>query len=194
VSRARETLPAAYFDRLYATDSDPWRFASSDYEAAKYTATLAALSKARYRSALEVGCSIGVLTSQLALRCDHLIAVDTAATALDQARRRCAAQTWTAFARLFVPGQWPVGSFDLILLSEIVYYLTPADVERLADRASGSLRVSGEILLVHWTGPTDYPLSGDAAAEALIAATDPFLRVVRQQREEAYRLDLLARR
>src|ERR1700744_4973631 len=58
-----------YFDLLYAQRSDPWDFATSPYEAAKYAATLAALPKPRYKNALELGCSIGVLTQQLAPRC-----------------------------------------------------------------------------------------------------------------------------
>ena len=64
--RAEETMTPAYFDQLYAVDDDPWQLATSDYEQAKYARTLAALPRSRYGSALEVGCSIGVLTTQLA--------------------------------------------------------------------------------------------------------------------------------
>ena len=64
--RPARSLPTAYFDRKYAFDPDPWGFATSAYEADKYRATLAALPRARYRRALEVGCSIGVLTERLA--------------------------------------------------------------------------------------------------------------------------------
>ena len=53
-----------------------------------------------------------------------------------------------------------------------------------------SLAPGGEVLLVHWTGATDYPLSGDAATEAVLAAA-PFAAVMRQSRAEQYRLDLL---
>src|SRR5690349_510198 len=56
------SLPAAYFDALYTKEKDPWRFASSPYEQAKYAATLQALPVARFTDALEIGCSIGVLT------------------------------------------------------------------------------------------------------------------------------------
>ncbi|MFC7609312.1 SAM-dependent methyltransferase [Teichococcus aestuarii] len=65
------SLPAAYFEALYAADPDPWRFRDSAYEAGKYAATLAALERPRYGRVLEVGCSIGVLTKQLAGRCDR---------------------------------------------------------------------------------------------------------------------------
>jgi hypothetical protein len=79
MSRADRTLEPAYFDNVYAADSDPWKFASSAYERDKYAATLAAFPKPRYASAFEIGCSIGVLTSALAPRCDALLAVDAAA-------------------------------------------------------------------------------------------------------------------
>ena len=62
-----------------------------------------------------------------------------------------------------MPAQWPEGSFDLILLSEVVYFLDGDDVEHLAARVRGCLRPGGDVVLVHWTGETDYPLSGDAA-------------------------------
>ncbi|MDX1541958.1 MAG: SAM-dependent methyltransferase, partial [Geminicoccaceae bacterium] len=76
--RPRQSLPASYFDEKYAADPDPWAFATSAYEAAKYQATLDALPRARYGSALELGCSIGVLTERLAARCTSLLALDVA--------------------------------------------------------------------------------------------------------------------
>ena len=81
------SLPAAYFAALYQADADPWRFASSDYERRKYAATLAALPRRAYRREFEVGCSIGVLTSQLARRCEHLLAVDVVDTAWSRPMR-----------------------------------------------------------------------------------------------------------
>ena len=73
----------------------------------------------------------------------------------------------------------------------MVYYLDRADVARLAGRVRDSLAPNGDCLLVHWTGDTDYPLSGDDAAECFIAAASPFAAVTRQKRSERYRLDLL---
>lgn len=188
--RASTTLQPGYFDALYAADSDPWRFATSEYERGKYAATLAALPRPHYARALEVGCSIGVLTAELAGRCDHLVALDAAAAPLRTARERALPQV--EFHHMAVPRDWPDGDFDLILLSEVVYYLDLPDVGRLASTVEKSLRPGGDLMLVHWTGPTDYPLSGDAAAEAFIAAAR-FATVLRQERTDHYRLDLLRR-
>ncbi len=72
MERAVQTLEPAYFDGIYAASGDPWRFASSAYELSKYALTLEALPRERYSHALEIGCSIGVLTqdARLPLRFD----------------------------------------------------------------------------------------------------------------------------
>ncbi len=192
MSRADGSLPPGYFEALYARDPDPWRFASSDYERAKYAATLAALPRPRYERVFEVGCSIGVLTEALAPRSGVLLAVDAAEAPLAAARQRCARRVQPAFQRMRVPEEWPAGStFDLILLSEVVYYLDAADIRRLAARVGASLAPNGEVLLVHWTGETDYPLSGDEAAELFMVAAAPFARPAKQSRTAQYRLDWL---
>lgn len=182
----------AYFDQLYARDPDPWKFATSAYERDKYAATLAALPSRRFTRAFEVGCSIGVLTRQLAARCDAVLAVDVADAALQQAEARCADLPGVECARMVVPQDWPEGGFDLIVFSEVVYYLTPADRHAAARLSVANMLPGGVILLVNWHGPTDGGLTGDAAAEEFIAASVPDVRVVAQQRAERYRLDVLA--
>lgn len=191
MSRFTRSLPPAYFEERYARDPDPWRFRTSGYERAKYSATLDALPRPRYASALEVGCSIGVLTRALAPRCERLLALDVAEAALAQARERCADQPHIRFERGQVPRDWPAGRFDLILLSEVVYYLDAGDVSRLAARIRDGLAPGGDVVLVHWLGDTHYPLSGDEAADLFIAAARDFARIRRQARTDAYRLDVL---
>ena len=191
MNRALHSLPASYFDALYAADPDPWKFRTSDYEAAKYQATLEALPRPHYGSALEIGCSIGVLTRMLAGRCARLLALDGAARAIAQARRHCAGLAQVELQQREIPRQWPRGRFDLILFSEVLYYLGHEDLTRTASLALKSLRPGGEVLLVHWTGTTDYPLSGDAAVESFMAAAGPGLVTAMQARTDRYRLDLL---
>lgn len=191
MSRFTSSMPPSYFDGQYAGNADPWQLASSDYERAKYAATLAALQRARYASAVEVGCSIGVLTRMLAERCDAILGLDVVETALEQARARNRDLGHVRFARARVPGDWPIGRFDLIVLSEVVYFLDPGDVARLAARVRDSLILGGTVVLVHWTGLTHYPMSGDEAADAFMAAGNTFLRRVHHSAIDAYRLDVL---
>jgi 2-polyprenyl-3-methyl-5-hydroxy-6-metoxy-1,4-benzoquinol methylase len=188
------SLPASYFDALYAADPDPWGFAASDYESDKYAKTLAALPRQRYAWALEVGCSIGVLTRQLAGRCEGLVSIDASGIPLRMARERCRDCSSVRFSQMIVPQDWPDGEFDLILLSEIVYYLCAADVAHLARRVETSLAVGGDVVLVHWTGATNYPLSGDEAAEIFLREVGGFTQVARRERASAFRLDVVTRR
>jgi trans-aconitate methyltransferase len=189
----RQTLEPGYFDALYASRPDPWDFAASRYERGKYGLTVNAMPKPRYRSALEVGCSIGVLTRLIASRCDAVLAIDAAQAPLAEARRRCADLPSVRFEQMFVPNQWPNGVFDLIVLSEVLYFLSREDVERLAARATGSLAPEGALILVHWTGPTDYPLSGDEAVVLFIEQMRSTCVVDRSDRYSRFRLDVLSR-
>jgi SAM-dependent methyltransferase len=190
------SLPAAYFDALYDADPDPWLIETSAYDRRKHAATLAALPGTRYRNALEVGCSIGVLTEQLAPRCDRVLAIDVAEAALARARARLAQAPHVRFACRAFPGDMQdaqvADGFDLILLSEILYYLDAQALVRAA-RVTRLLAASGaHVQLVHWLGPTpDYPVSGQEAAEIFIAALRPVAPIMLQVHTDNHRIDVL---
>ena len=192
------TLPPEYFDGVYRANSDPWSFETSPYEQAKYAATIAALPREKYKSAFEVGCSLGVLTEQLASRCHYLLAVDVAEAPLERARQRCARLPRVEFRRMALPAEFPMGqTFDLIVLSEVGYYWAAPDLARAANQLIAALRPSGQLLLVHWTPPVhDYPLTGDEVHEYFLekAVSAGPLQQLHGHRAAQYRLDLLARR
>ena len=141
-----------HFERIYRSNPDPWEYLTSPYEREKYRHSLEVLGPARYLSGLEVGCSIGVLTQMLAARCDALLGVDFVDQALREAVDRCADLPWVRFERMQVPAQWPEGQFDLIVLSEVLYFLIGADIDRLAAHVGRSLMPGGRVLLVNWLG------------------------------------------
>jgi len=188
--RREHSIDPAYFEALYKDKGDPWDFETSKYEAEKYAETLAALPAARFDRVLEVGCANGVLTAQLGRRCETLLAVDVSETALASARARCADQPNVTIEQRRLPDEAPEGRFDVVLLSEVVYYWDSADIVRLAGYLRGAVASGGYVMLVHWIGETDYPKSGDEAVAELHAALDDRVTVVRSDRHEAYRLDL----
>jgi hypothetical protein len=58
-----------------------------------------------------------------------------------------------------IPGDWPKESFELVVLSEVGYYLDADDCRRLGELAAAG---SKDLVMVHWRHPVDdYPLSGD---------------------------------
>lgn len=187
------SVPPEHFETLYQRSADPWDFEHSSYERAKYQDTLDHLTRPQYRHALEVGCSIGVLSGMLAKRCDHLLGVDCSQRAIERARDRHGHDPGLRFETMTVPGRFPAGSFDLILLSEILYFLDENDLKSLAGRTIDSLAPSGEILLVNWLGPTDTALSGDQAADFFVACLSSVENQRLTSRRMHYRVDRLQR-
>jgi cyclopropane fatty-acyl-phospholipid synthase-like methyltransferase len=140
--------------------------------------------------AFEIGCSIGVLTAQLAARCDHLLSVDVSESALNQARRRCADLPNVEFQMLAVPQQYPRDAFDLTVVSEVGYYLSWNDLEKLARKIQNHTAAGGQLLLVHWLPKVDdYPLTGDQVHEYFLALPD--WNCISRFRAPQYRIELL---
>jgi 2-polyprenyl-3-methyl-5-hydroxy-6-metoxy-1,4-benzoquinol methylase len=180
-----------YFERLYSKETDPWRFASSRYERVKYARTLAAIRSRPLRNVFEIGCSIGILTRMLAARCNSLLAVDISETAINQARRNCRGIDNIDFRRMQIPDEWPSRTFDLIIFSEVLYFLSPEDIRLTGKKTMHSLSKDGEVLLVNWTGETDYPCQGNQAVEIFLTQTAKVLKPALQVRTRHYRLDSL---
>lgn len=151
-----------YFERMYADSDDPWHLAENPYEQRKYALTVASLPRERYRRGFEPGCSIGLLTALLAPRCEELVATDPVPEPLVAARARVPAPH-VAFERSALP-DWPSGELDLVVLSEVLYFLS-ADVRAqvLAD-VVGSLKADGHVVLVDWRHPfAEAACTGDQA-------------------------------
>ncbi len=161
------SLPISRFEHDYARRRDPWCLASRWYEARKYALTVAALPEKRYQRAFEPGCSIGVLTALLAVRCEYLLAADGVEAAVQQARDRVADIGHVDVARLLVPRDWPDGPWDLVVISELGYYLDERDLTLLLDRAAATMTPGATLAAVHWRGATDYPLTGDAVHQII---------------------------
>ena len=150
-------------DSMYGADADPWGFDSRFYERRKYALTLAALPRERYVRAVEPGCSNGAFTELLAPRCDELIAFDFVEDAVERARRRLTASPHVTLACAEFPMWWPEGTGDLVVWSEVAYYLTERGCDAAEVGLADWLRPGGHLVAVHYTGRTDYPLSGDEA-------------------------------
>src|ERR1041385_670032 len=84
------TVSKEFFEDKYRASSDPWNFASSSYERNRYGETMRLLGHRTFNHGFEPGCSIGVLTENLASRCQQLTAIDISPTAVALAKTRCA--------------------------------------------------------------------------------------------------------
>ena len=158
------------FTRLFQQTDDPWGFKTRWYEARKRDLTLAALPRQRYRCGYEPGCANGELAAALAQRCDRLLVSDGVPAALEQARQRLQGLAQVRFLLGWVPDSWPSGRFDLIVFSEIGFYLDYAQLSRLIGQMKNALEADGTLLACHWRHPVDgYALNGDDVHSALAA-------------------------
>ena len=159
---------------MYAGTEDPWELSTRWYEQRKYAITLALLPRRRYRHAFEPGCSIGILTELLALRCDHVTAVDVADVAIrtaDVRLRDAGFRGQVTLARASLDDAWPPGSFDLLVLSEVAYYLKADALATVLRHECRRLPPGATVVAAHWRhAVADYPLTGDQA-HAIIADT-----------------------
>jgi LmbE family N-acetylglucosaminyl deacetylase/SAM-dependent methyltransferase len=136
---------------LHRSAADPWGVEDRWYERRKRDLLLAVLPRPGFRQGVEVGCSTGALTLALAQRCDALVAVDASPTALAAARTRLADQPHVELVEARAPDGWPTGSpVDLVVLSEVGYFLSPAALDELAARVRADLAEDGVVVLCHW--------------------------------------------
>jgi hypothetical protein len=160
-------VPDDYFDAMYAKARDPWQLAGRWYEQRKYAMTMAMLPRPRYRHAYEPGCSVGVLTELLTARCDHVTATDVAAMALETAAKRLergGRSEQVTLDRRSLDSVWPADAFDLVVLSEVAYYLDTESLRAVLDRECPRLAAGATLIAAHWRHPVeDYPLTGDEA-------------------------------
>ncbi|MFF3996131.1 class I SAM-dependent methyltransferase [Streptomyces cyaneofuscatus] len=186
---SRPSTPATYFDAMYGSAEDPWSLTERWYERRKYDLTVAALPLPRYRRAFEPGCSVGELTRRLADRCDTVLACDRVESAVGTARRRTAALPNVSVHRMLLPEEWPEGSFDLIVLSELLYYLDEMTLDTVLERTVSSLEPEGTLVTVHWNHPVEEHLTtGDGIAKRV--AAQPGLVLAADHREEDFVLQV----
>lgn len=145
-----------YFDGIYADSDDPWHYLNRWYERRKRMLTLAVLQQPHYRRAIELGCANGILSHQLASRTSRLMCIDGHPRAVKLARENLQAYSHVEVLQAHIPDGLPRQEYDLIVISEVAYYLDQAQLEKLLAWALRYSHARTEILLCHWK----YPIEG----------------------------------
>lgn len=148
------------FDVIHAAGAEPWN-PPAWYEQRKRALLLAGLDRAHFDSGLELGCSTGALLEELAPRCAQLLGLDASGEAVESARRRTAHLPAVTCRHSVLPADWPVGKFDLFVLSETGYYFSAAGLSCLVDHLIGSALPGATLVACHWRHPiVGWPLDG----------------------------------
>jgi cyclopropane fatty-acyl-phospholipid synthase-like methyltransferase len=156
------------FEQKFRADLDPWDYTTSPFEAYKRGVLLHACGSQTYGRGLELACAIGETTRYLARRCLQLLAVDSSETALKEARRRTTGNRRVTLRQALLPAQTPRGPFDLIVASEIAYYLPATALSELLRRLDDALEPGGRIVFLHHMRQFDDASQPPALAQAKI--------------------------
>ena len=198
MEKPEKSLDAEFFNKMYEQNQDPWDFENSAYEREKYDATLKAIPKDKYKSVFEIGCSNGVLSEKLANFCERLLAVDASSIAVENAKKRLADYHFVEVQEMTIPENFPEEQFDLILFSEVGYFLSMEDLTLARDKMIDALAPNGHLLLVHWTPfVEEFPLTGDQVHELFLESAEPesgMLAHLYGRSETQYRLDLFEKK
>jgi hypothetical protein len=185
------SVSGEHFDNLYLAKDDPWDLATKWHDQRKYAVTVASLPRPRYRRGYEPGCSIGLLTRMLAPRCDELLAVDSVESAVRQAAEVVRDLPHVEVRRAVLPAELPDARYDLIVVGDLLYYLSAGDLELTLDGLAGRLEPGGDLVAVHFRDRQGGTYDGFHVHAALAARPD-LERLVRHE-DEWFVLDVLRR-
>jgi cyclopropane fatty-acyl-phospholipid synthase-like methyltransferase len=176
-----------HFERLYTDDADPWRVADSWYEKRKRQILLAMLPLPYFQHVYEPACGAGELTVQLAQRCAKLVASDFAEHAVAIARQKTAQLTHVGVMRQNLPQDWTTMNraghplFDLIVISELCYYLSAEAMPELVQAALAGLTPDGYLIACHCRHAFDDRLQATAAIHHMFNAQAPLTHRARYE-------------
>ena len=181
-----------YFDALYHNNTDPWQYQTRWYEKRKRDICLALLPQQYYNTAIELGCGNGIFSELLAHRCHALVSIDGNAQAVRLAKQRVTALRHVRILQEVIPNvlsnlpsalmqAYPLSddtlaskpAFDLMVISEILYYLSLEDIDIVIDWIEKHLAPYGTLLCCHWRYPIDgFKMNGELVHQRLQQAFD----------------------
>ena len=186
------STPSSVFDETFRENPDPWGYTTQFNEISKFRATIRALPKVQFKNAFEIACAIGVLTEKLAPKCDRLLSVDYSEVGLAEARKRCSHLPQVRFKQMQIPQQFPTEKFDLILFSEVGFFLTMADLLETKQKIIDGLLPGGYLLMVHYrsTAGDYFILDGETVHNTFVENSASSLKPLGDPRKKFFMLDL----
>ncbi|MCJ2180070.1 trifunctional glycosyltransferase/class I SAM-dependent methyltransferase/polysaccharide deacetylase [Novosphingobium album (ex Hu et al. 2023)] len=199
--KAIDYAEEAFWEHLYS-DENPWDYKGNAYEAMKYGQTLALTGGRRFGRALELACAEGEFTKRLAEVCDEVLATDISEAAVERAGKALSAYPGVTARRLNLLTDDIPGTFDLIVCSEVLYYLPDLDaVCAFASKAAQHLNPGGLLVMANANLLVDDPdvtgfnwahtFGGKTIGDAF--TSEPALALTKDVRMPLYRLQCFER-
>ena len=180
------------FFQHFFDEGDPFGFDVNPVEQLKFRRTLEVCGEGPLGRVLEIGCAVGSFTELLAPRATDVLALDVSPAAVEQVARRLRDHPNVRSQAMTIPAEFPGGTFDLVVASDVLYYLPVEDVQRCLERIEAAVAEGGALVAVHYVPRMGSLLDGDETHDILTAHTK--LRHVLGERTEfgagrTYRVD-----
>ena len=143
------------FEAVFRASPDPWGTRTRRDEAIKRTAILRAVGGSPSGASgcqarlLELGSGNGSNSPALAARALRLLATDGAPSAVALTRAALTGKPRAGAALAVLPGDLPRGPWQACVIAEVLYYLSEADIRRLAHGLSRELAPRAQLVLAH---------------------------------------------
>lgn len=135
------------FEHLYAIDNDPFGCESYAYEQNKFSHLLSLIAPSNPHHILDIGCGAGTLTRLLAERAGRVTAVDFSKKAISIAQNSTKNDNIEYIASDIREFTFK-DQYDCIICSEVLYYLTPHEIEQLILSVCSTQRVGTSIFTI----------------------------------------------
>ncbi len=176
----------AGFEQKFLANIDPWNYTKSPFERYKRDVLLRACGCRTYGRGLELACAIGVTSRCLARRCLRLLAVNSSLTALAEAKRRTRHSERITFRHAVLPNESPRGPFDLIVASEIAYYIRQRALYQLLCNLEMALAPSGRIVFLNHIRQFDDAAQLPAVAHGTSQEAQKTMHIVFHERHSRF--------
>jgi len=151
--------------------ADAWGYLGNADHNMRAERILAALPDWPVPQLLELGCAEGFLTRRFLERGIAVTACDLSSEAVERARVWCGDNSRAQFVVGDIRQQLPEGSFDVCLLSDVLYYLSPAEIRQLSANLTTRMNPRRRLIFANEWNPNYRDLtSPEDALTALLSA------------------------
>ena len=141
----------AYFEERWALGDDPWEHGSRWYETRKYDLTGGGAAPPAVPSApSSQAAARGSSPSGSPRRSREHLAMERHPRGVAATADRCRDLPTVTVVEGCIPADWPAGTFDLIVLSEVLYYLEDDALDEALRCAHAALPPGGDLVAVHY--------------------------------------------
>jgi predicted TPR repeat methyltransferase len=159
-----------FFDHFY-DDGDTFGYDRNPEDQLKFARTLEVCGGNGLGRVLELGCAVGSFTEVLVPHASEVLALDVSRATVERVRERMHGSSHVRAVAMTLPDEFPEGEFDVVVASDVLYYLPVADLQRCVERIEASLDVGGAFVAVHYVPRMGSVLNGDEAHDVIAAHT-----------------------